>query len=92
MNKYHNYFKLIYGDGAEMSVTTEHGITISGIMYGNDECFAVNDFYQVLVSNNEVFYCFYLLDGLDENMDLSNIDYEHPYRVVNITDQYEGIL
>lgn len=41
-------------------------------------------------------YCFYLVNNLmppnDNYIDLGNVDYEHPYSVVNITDQYEGIF
>ena len=92
MNKYDNYFKETYGAGVEMTVTTECGIVLHGVMYGNDECFDLNDFYQVLVSDGKIYYCFYLFDGLDENMDLSNIDYGHPWKIEEVTNKYEYIF
>ena len=89
---FNEYFKEIYGDGAVMTVTTEDGNTISGLMYGNDECFNVNDFYQILVADGKVYRCFYNLDQLDDNdnpNDLGNIDYDHPCKVEECTNEYE---
>lgn len=92
MNKYNNYFEEIYGKGTEMTVTTETGETISGMMYGNDECFVLNEFFQILVSGEKVYRCFYCLDQFrqsDDYWDLGNIDYEHSYRVEECTSEYE---
>jgi len=91
MDKYNDLFKEIYGYGTTMTVTTEDGSTISGIMFGNDECFDVNEFYQILVAGGKVYKCYYQLPE-DDDGDLSNIDYEHPYRVDDCTRDYEDVV
>lgn len=86
---FNEYFKDECGPGTAMSVTTEDGKTISGIMYGNDECFYGDEFYQVLVSGGKVYACYYALT--DDN-DLGNIDYTHPYRVDDCTSDVEDAM
>lgn len=90
--KFHVFFEGSYGKGATMTITTEDGNTISGLMYGNDECFNVNEFYQVLVSGGKVYECYYQIPNDDDDGDLSNIDYEHPYRVDDCTGKYEDAI
>ena len=91
MNRnYCYYFEKIYGKGTEITVTTGNGSTVSGVMFGNDECFNVNEFYQILVAAGKVYKCYYQLP--DDDGDLSNIDYEHAYRIEECTSEYEHLL
>ncbi len=89
---FNDFFKERYGKGITMTVTAADEKTISGLMYGDDECFNVNEFYQVLVSDGKVYECYYQLPNDDDDGDLSNIDYEHPYRVDDCTSKYEDAI
>ena len=63
-------------------------ITLSGTMYGNDECFDNDGFYQILVvDDRKFFHCYYQIPN--DCDDLGNIDYKHPYVIKDCTSQYE---
>ena len=85
MKNFNDYFSNLYDDGTEYTVNG-----IKGTMYGNDECFDMDDFYQILVVGDRVYKCFYSIpDGTD---DLSTIDYENADRMVDVTEEYEDLL
>ncbi len=72
-------------EGTAYTVTCK-GKTLTGMMYGNDECFDGNEFYQMLVADGRVYWCYYEIpDGCD---DFSDIDYTMPYRIEDCTDRY----
>ncbi len=66
-----------YGESLETTVNY-NGEQIIGIMYGNDECFDVNEFYQYLLTADGNLYKAYFDIPVDTE-DLSNLDYENPY-------------
>lgn len=84
------FFEEIYGTGSAMTITTKEGNAISGLMYGNDECFNLSGFYQFFVSDGKIYECYYHVSNDDD--DLGNIDYKHPYKVVDSTRRFEDVL
>ena len=79
-----------YGKGSAHTVICGNK-EISGLMYGNDECFEYDDryeeenrFYQILVTDNRVYHCYY--DTSDIELDC--IDYEHPEEIIDRTANY----
>ena len=64
-----------YGEGSETTITYE-GKTYTGCMYGNDECYDCDRFYQYFLTNNTLYRAFYEIP--DGETDLGNLDYEKP--------------
>ncbi len=66
--------------GASRKTTiTCNGKTYTGHMYGNDECFEGDEFYQYFLTDDALFTMYYNIpDGCE---DLSNINYKTPYDV-----------
>lgn len=62
----------LYGSPEHMTVTAENGDYIIGDMYGNNECFDCNDFYQYIVTSDGVYKAYYDDDNVT-NVD--EIDY-----------------
>lgn len=52
-------------------------------IFGNDECFDVDEFYQYMLVGNSLYMAYY---DYDDECELWEIDYEKPYKVVQITD------
>lgn len=77
-----------YGKGTEMTVTCGEE-QITGTMYGNDECWEMNKFYQFLLTENAIYKAYlYVPDYCGE---LNSIDYKNPYDLLllkNINAQY----
>jgi len=68
-----------YGQSSAEITITCNGKTYTGHMYGNDECFDGNEFYQYFLTADSLLKMYYNIpDGCE---DLSNIDYEAPYDV-----------
>lgn len=63
----------------------------NGIMFGNDENFDIDEFYQFLLVGDKLYKCYY--DTKDENGDwiddLGSIDYKHPYNVKDVSNAYK---
>lgn len=59
------------------------------IVVGNDECFDCDEFYQYVLDNNTLYRAYFDVHDEDGNifdrMDL--VDYEHAYRIEDVTDQ-----
>lgn len=59
------------------------------IVVGNDECFDGNDFYQYVLDGEKLYKAYYDIEDEEGNifdrMDL--VDYEHAYKVEDVTDQ-----
>ena len=69
------------------TVVVERDFTISGLMYGNDECFDLDGFYQYVVTpDDKVYACYYDAEGFD---DLGDIDYEHAECICDVTGEVE---
>ncbi len=64
------------------------GVNYRIYMVGNDECFDLDEFYQYGITDDNHLLKFYfdLPGGLD---DLGNVDYDHAYRVVDVTKGWE---
>jgi hypothetical protein len=68
-----------YGESSEEITITCNGKTYTGHMYGNDECFDGNEFFQYFLTADSLLKMYYHIpDGCE---DLSNIDYDAPYDV-----------
>ena len=70
---------------------THDGQTIRGWMFGNDECFNGNEFYQYVFSvEGKLYRLYYSLDGADGEQitDLSNVDYSAPYHMEDCTSEF----
>lgn len=78
----------LFGEGVKSSVYFE-GKTIKGTMYGNNECFSCNDFYQYLLTeDNQLLYCFYDISNVIE---LDEINYDYPNTIENAMMDIETI-
>lgn len=76
----------IFGKGVECSVYFE-GKEIKGTMYGNDECFDVNNFYQYLLTqDNKLLYCFY---NIPDGVELDEINYDYPINIEDATNNID---
>ncbi|MGP1507952.1 MAG: hypothetical protein ACTTJW_03620 [Sphaerochaeta sp.] len=66
-------FKKLQESGSGITVT-DGDITLTGVMFGNDECFDLNNFYQYLLTEDGNLYkCWYDTEGC--NSDFGRIDY-----------------
>lgn len=66
-------FKALQAQGRGITVT-DGDITLSGVMFGNDECFDLDDFYQYLLTEDGNLYkCWYDTDDCDD--DFGSIEY-----------------
>lgn len=79
-----------YGEGTQTTVYFRE-FYISGIMYGNDECFDGDNFYQYLVSRDEkghehCYKCYYTA-----NVPLDEIDYTRSYYIEDATEVAENL-
>ena len=74
IEKIANWLEKEYGDGG--AVKLEDGRT--GIMYGNDECYEVYEFYQYIIIGDMLYRAYYDVDDVE---DLDRIDYTKPYRI-----------
>ena len=68
-----------YGTSSAEVTITHNGKTYTGHMYGNDECFDGNEFFQYFLTDDALFRMYYNIP--DECEDLSNINYKTPYDV-----------
>ena len=98
-----NKLKEIYGNGNSLKVSAKlignfvnplweleelPTIELSGIMYGNDECFENGYFYQLLVVDDKKIYkCFYIIPN--DCDDLCAINYNRPFIIKDCTSQYD---
>lgn len=74
-----------YGDGADYAVTCD-GTKYTGKMYGDSECFDVNEFFQYIVTpDGKLLEAYY---KVPKDQDLEEIDYDHPYRVDTVDAEY----
>lgn len=87
MTNFNEIFTNLYGAGYNITVTIDNK-TIRGTMYGNDECFDCNDFFQILVSEDgaRACKCFYAINSSD----FGDIDYTAPRSTEDITNEYEN--
>ena len=88
--KLNRYFKEMYGEGTPCSITYNN-CRYTGTMYGNEECFDIDQFYQVVVADGKAYKFYYNADDV-ENNDINNIDYENPIDVMELTDIDEDNL
>lgn len=85
MNELKLWLEKQYGKGTEATINYEDK-QITGTMYGNDECFDTNDFYQFLLTDNTLYKAYYEIpDGCE---DLGSLDYNNPIDLRDINMQY----
>ena len=81
-----NMYKFLqgkYGNGVDTTITID-GEKIRGVMFGNDECFDTDRFYQYLLDERGNLYeCFYKTD-----LPLDEIDYTHPFAIEDVTEDF----
>lgn len=73
--------EVFYGEGREIEVNFE-GKKIKGVMFGNDECFECDDFYQYLLTKEKLLLCFYNTEENGNQIELDHIDYTNPVKVL----------
>lgn len=67
-----------YGIPEHVTVDASNGDYLIGDMYGNDECFDGNDFYQYVVTSDGVYKAYY---DVDDDTDIDKIDYSKATRI-----------
>ena len=75
---YNKYYSPEYS----VMVKAENGDYIIGDMFGDDECFDGNDFYQYVVTSDGVYKAYY---DVDNDTDIDEIDYSKATRIKLIT-------
>ena len=78
--KLNKYYTDLYGKGSPVDIVFENK-RYTGTMYGNDECFDIDQFYQIVVADGKSYKFYYDADNV-KNYDLSNIDYDNPLEIV----------
>ena len=68
-----------YGESSTETTITCNGKTYIGHMYGNNECFDGNEFYQYFLTDSALLRMYY--DIPDGRTDFNDIDYNSPYDV-----------
>lgn len=77
------YGKNIWGiPERTLNVTAENGDYIIGAIFGDDECFEGNNFYQYVVTSDGVYKAYY---DVDNDTDIDKIDYSKATRIKLIT-------
>jgi len=70
-----------YGVSKAETTITYNGKTYTGYMYGNDECFAGDKFFQYFLTDTELLtMCFKIPEGCTD-LGSAAIDYDAPYEV-----------
>lgn len=79
LEQYHcDKFRNKYGIPEHMTVTAENGDYIIGDMFGWDECFDGNDFYQYVVTSDGVYKAYY---DVDNDTIIEDLDYSKATRI-----------
>lgn len=80
-----NWMEKKYGRGAEATINYD-GKQIVGIMYGNDECWDMNDFYQYFLTDDTLYKAYFEVpDGCE---DFGDLDYKNPIDLRDADAQY----
>ena len=75
-----------YGPTTTEDTITCDGETYTGYMYGNDECFDTDEFYQYFLTPDALIKMYYAIpEGCE---DYGNIDYYKPYDLRDADAQY----
>lgn len=61
--KHQNELTARYGEGTVITVKTTQGAKYRGLMFGNDEMWDINDFYQLFLCNDKIYKCYYDTDA-----------------------------
>ncbi len=67
---------------SELTEITVDGETMTGYVFGDDEMFDGDEFYQYFYCNGRLYQAYYSCEDCLE--DLGAVDYEHPYNVVEV--------
>lgn len=80
-----SWLKKTYGHETEIEIT-HRDKQITGYMYGNNECFDANEFYQFLLTEYSLYKTYYEIpEGCD---DLGSLDYNNPYGLIDVNAHY----
>ena len=85
MKELKKWLEKTYGE-AEATTIMYEGKAYTGYMYGNDECFSGNDFYQYFLTDDTLYKAFYSIP--DGETDLGNLDYDNPVALQDADAQY----
>lgn len=85
MNELKKWLEKTYGETEAITIMYE-GKAYTGYMYGNDECYDGNDFYQYFLTDSTLYKAFY--DIPDGETDLGNLDYDNPVDLQDADAQY----
>ena len=77
-----------YGVSRTETTITFDGKTYTGHMYGNDECFAGDEFYQYFLTDNALLRMYYHIPEGCFDLGSDAIDYDAPYKVEDADAQY----
>lgn len=90
---YNNCFAKHYGNINKYFLFSElEGVNELGdvLLFGDADCFDVDEFYQyAITTNGKVYRCYYhFIDCEGNSIELDSIDYSKPYRVEEVTDEF----
>jgi hypothetical protein len=77
-----------YGVSKAETTITYNGKTYTGYMYGNDECFEGNEFYQYFLTDDALLRLYYHIPEGCYDLGSAAIDYDAPYDVAVDDAQY----
>lgn len=80
MNKYKESYESYYGEGSYCNITFKRK-KFKGLMYGNDECFDGDEFYQVFLPDNDDAIYYFYYDIPVSCTDYGEINYDKPCRI-----------
>lgn len=80
-----NWMEEKYGKSELYTITFE-GKEYTGYMYGNDECWDMNDFYQYFLTEDALYKAYFEVpEGCE---DLGSLDYNNPINLKDADAQY----
>lgn len=86
MDELKKWMDVKYAENNTRETIEYNGEIYIGYMYGNDECFDQNDFYQYFLTNKGLLKMYFVIpDGCE---DYGDIDYSNPCNVRDDDAQY----
>ena len=76
-----------FGVSKAETTITYNGKTYTGYMYGNDECFDGDEFYQFLLTDDALIMLYYDIPEGCYDLGSDAIDYDAPYDVMVVDEQ-----
>lgn len=94
MYKNERFFVRMYGElkrfNPVLDLEAEDGEAIKGaLVVGNDECYDDDEFYQYALTADKVYRAYYEITEIAAENGLDLIDYSKPYRIEDVTEEFE---